>query len=288
MCLRILFIIQLILTISTCLNVKKGGPRDWRTIEMLAEEHPYIVALLNHTYHYNCTGTIIGEKTILSSGFCVNNDPKFVAFGIAAVGRHINKNCVIDISYTRLHADYVFEMRSPEPNVTNMHSNIGVVIVVEPILSLYHPKAIIGNYFASELQDVKLKSVGYGKLASTYSWALQYQNYDQSPCANPKWYYCICGTENARSKVSYEGEFGNGAPVIYGSEVVAVTAATCGKLRMPANKYNIFTVIGPYLPWIRKSEKSVKLTVQSKTVRNFNPMFCINVIIYLLINYLLT
>lgn len=282
MFLRTFYIILFVATISI------ASPSDWTAVERLIEEQPYIVALLNHTFDYLCTGTIISKKTVLTSGSCVNYNPKLVAVGVAVVSKKTSKSSVLDVAYTQLHGDYHFEMKAVEPNVTRMHSNIGLVIVARPILMLYIPAAEIGNYYASELQDLELKTVGFGEIRKTRSVVLQYANYNQAPCANPRWYYCICGVEESNVLETYEKNFGDGAPVFFGNEVVGVTASASGTLSLKATgvKYNVFTVIGPYLTWIEKVgvNATLNMRARSKAIRNQGSYIIMFLCVLLLIN----
>lgn len=244
-----------------------ASPKDWKTVEKLIEENPFIVALLNHTLDYICTGTIISKTTVLTSGSCINFNPKHVAVGVAVVSKKISKTSLLSVAYTRLHGDYNFEIKAAEPNVTHMHSNIGLVIVARPMLDLYIPAAEIGKYYASELQDIELTTVGYGGISGTRIVVLQYENYNQAPCANPRWYYCICGVEVSNTSKTYEKDFGNGAPVFFGRELVGVAATASGTLTLKTSgvKYNIFTIIGPYLAWIEKVDANMTLRMRARS-----------------------
>lgn len=267
----IIIIIATTIKLTFSKNIKQGKPSDWDVIETLAEEHPYIVALLNVTKSYVCTGTIIGKRTVLTSGSCLLHSPQYIAVGTAIVGKDVSANNIMAIADTKLHGDYVFELISSEPNVTHMHSNIGLVFSALSILDSVFESADIGNYYAPELRKKHLTVVGYGKLGGKSMVGLQKQAYHQSPCVNPKWYYCVCGFEYSMRQVTYEEEFGEGAPVLLGSDIVAVTATTCGSLSMPHSgyKYNVFTVIGPYIMWIDKAEPTTE-SIKFKALRSSN------------------
>lgn len=250
-----------------------ASPKDWKTVERLIEENPYIVALLNRTFDYICTGTIISKRTVLTSGICVMFNPQRVAVGTAVVSKNTSKRCLLEVAYTRLHVDYDYEMKAVEPNLTRMHSNIGLVFVVRPILNQFIRVAEFGKHYASELKDKKLFAVGYGEISGTHVVVLQYQNYNQTPCASPRWYYCVCGVEESNhTSKTYENSFGNGAPVLLGDQVVGVTASTSGTLYQRGSKYNIFTVIAPYLPWIEKADANstfnMRSLIESKAILN--------------------
>ncbi|KOB51927.1 putative protein containing trypsin domains, partial [Operophtera brumata] len=147
-------------------------------------------------------------------------------------------------------------MMAAEPNVFRMHSNIGLVFVVRPVLNLFIQPVEFGKYYATELQNTELITVGYGDIRSSRAVVLQYEIYDEAPCPSPRWYYCICGVESNHTTETYENYFGNGAPVFLGYEVVGVTAFAAGTLYLSeaGEKYNVFTVIAPYLPWIEKAD----------------------------------
>ncbi|XP_059049363.1 uncharacterized protein LOC131844474 [Achroia grisella] len=228
--------------------------KDWSAIETLAEEHPYIVGLLNYTKDYMCTGTIISKRTVLTSGTCLSTKLKYIVVGTALLRKSIKNNMLLEIATTILHGDYIFESKFSGVNVTRLHSNIGLVISTRPILTFFFVSADIGNYYASELERATLTTVGYGKIHNSDAMVLQAQEYRQIPCTNPKWYYCVCGIEYSPYRKTYEQEFGNGAPVLHETELAAITASPCGILILTSTKvkYNIFTVVGPYLPWIEK------------------------------------
>lgn len=240
------------------LDVDANDPSDWRIIEGLAEEHPYIVALLSSMKNYLCTGSIINKRCVLTSGHCAANKPKYVV-NSAVYTKGINNNTIFNVYSTTLHTDYIFDLQKTNPNITKLHSNIGLVFVDRPFLELFINIAEMGNYFASELRNKKMIAIGYGYLDTPNTVVLQSQTYLQVPCLNPKWYYCVCGKEYQMTGKTYLAEFGVGAPLLLESVLVGVTAAPCGSLSRDAMKYNIFTVVGPYLPWMEK------ITTQNST-----------------------
>lgn len=229
-------------------------PSDWRIVNFIAEQHPYIVALLNSNKSFICTGTIISKQAILTSGHCVKQGPDYIAVSLAVIGRDVNEKSLHKVAFTKLHSDYVFKL-NPSPNSTQIHSNIGLVFAEQPVLTFGVENADVGDYFAAELRDKELTVVGLGYLTGSNVTILQKQAYHHSPCTYPKWYYCVCGFEYSVEPRTYEEEFGEGAPVLYGSEVVAVAVTNCGRLKMSESgiNYNIFTVIGPYKGWIWKT-----------------------------------
>lgn len=246
-----------------------GNSEDWRTIENLAESHPYVVAILNLAKDCMCSGTIIGEKTVLTSGGCINPKPHYIAVGSAVFNNKLNKS-LIPITYTKTHGDYIFDVQETELKVNRMNSNIGLIFVLRPVLNLYLESAIIGNYYASELKEKKLVMVGFGYIRTSNIVVLQQQAYQQTGCMNPTWYYCICGIEYF--PVSYEESFGEGAPVLLDETVVAIAATPSGSLTLKKNiNYNIFTVIAPYSRWI---EKSISDTVVELKIRSSNCASC--------------
>lgn len=230
---------------------------DWRRFEALAEEHPYIVALLSGMKDYVCTGSVINKVCVLTSGNCVTYDPKYVAVNTAVYNKKLSNNTIFTISATLKHGDYMFQLKTADPNLTRMHSNIGLVFVDRPLLEYFINVADLGNFYASELKDMDLTAIGYGNLGSSNLVGLQYQIYHQTACMNPKWYYCVCGIE--AQITTYVNEFGQGGPILLGSALVGISAAPCGTLllRNLGVKYNAFTVVGPYLPWVEKSKESV-------------------------------
>ncbi|CAG5018474.1 unnamed protein product [Parnassius apollo] len=248
------------------LTAQEANPADWRTIEMLAEEHPYIVALLDREKVYSCTGTIINQRTVLTSGSCVKRDPNFVAVGAAAIENILKTNMLLKIAFKRLHKDYALEVNiDSDQIITQMYNNIGLIYTVKPHLELFVYSAVIGNYSASELMKSRLLAVGYGKIKE-HLVALQKQIYHQIPCKNPKWHYCVCGSEYTTGSKTYLQNFGEGGPILLDSLVVGIATFPCGSLahRNLNDVYNIFTVIGPYLHWFDEpySEPSLKFVSQ--------------------------
>lgn len=244
---------------------KKGkrikDPFDWKIVEGLAEQYPCVTALLNISKDYMCTGVVINKRTVLTSGSCIDPALHFIALGSAVLSRSVSHKSLMQIANSVLHVDYIFELWAHEPNTTRVHSNIGLVFSVLPYLDAFLSSVDLGNYFASELQEKAVKVVGYGKINGTNTVVLQQQIYHQSPCTNPKWYYCICGVEFLGEGKTYEGEFGKGAPVFLGTEVVGIAAAPSGVMKIEKSskspiKYNIFTVIGPFLPWVDKASSN--------------------------------
>ncbi|XP_047031147.1 uncharacterized protein LOC124638259 [Helicoverpa zea] len=286
---KVLIVIVFACRVFSLRSTPTSNPEDWKVIESLAEEYPYVVGLLNGMKDYICTGSIISKQSILTSGSCVTYDPKYALISAAMYNKHVNNGTVFEVAYTKLHADYIFDLKTSDPNVTRMHSNIGLVFVTRPVLEVFINSADIGNYYASELKEKKLIAVGFGRLGTADTVALQHQAYHQTPCTNPKWYYCVCGIEYSSYTKTYNFEFGTGAPVLYGAELVGITATPCGTLTMKnlGIKYNIFTVIGPYLPWIDKSQmntvnkhklKSTTGGTSLKQSQLFKP-FCILLVI---------
>lgn len=260
-------------------------PQDWNVIETLAEEHPFLVGLLSGTRDYICTGSIIGKQSILTSGSCVSYEPKFVLISTAIYHKQNKNNSIFPVAATKIHGDYIFDLQTSDPNITRMHSNIGMVFLKRPVLDFFFIAADIGNYYASELKEKKLIAVGYGKLGTSDMVALQHQAYHQTPCTNPKWYYCVCGIEYSAYTKTYSYEFGTGAPVMFGKQLVGITATPCGTLSMKnlGIKYNIFTVIGPYLPWIEKSQKRPVVLRMSKSGDNLQPTLLLKLLCILLV-----
>lgn len=259
--------IVIILTIIFNIETERvlSSYSDWQRIETLAEEYPYVVAILNEAKNYVCTGTVINKRTVLTSGGCINPVPHYITVGAAVFRKNQSNNSVFEIAFTKLHGDYVFEFQEADLSISQMHSNIGLIFTVRPFLDLFLECASIGNYFAPELKGKKLLMVGYGKVKESEALVLQQQMYHQVACKNPKWYYCICGIEY--SAVSSEEPFGEGGPVLYNDVVVGISASPSGSLTLNRNvNYNIFTVIGPYLPWIEKSKSSI--VVQLKNLSN--------------------
>lgn len=253
---KVLTFVALIRHVLSLKTNQRPNPQDWEVIEALAEEHPFLVGLLSGTKDYICTGSIISKRAILTSGSCVSYDPRYVLITAALYNKKNNGQSVFDVAYTKLHEDYIFDVKTMDPNVTRMHSNIGLVFVTRPVLEIFVVAVDIGNFYATELKEKKLIVVGYGRLGTSDVVALQHQAYHQTPCTNPKWYYCVCGIEYSTYSKTYIDEFGTGAPVLFGQQLVGITATPCGTLSMKNLniKYNIFTVVGPYLPWIEKTQ----------------------------------
>ncbi|CAG4925266.1 unnamed protein product [Colias eurytheme] len=264
--------------------------RDWRIIEILAEEHPYIVALLSNTKNYTCTGVIISERAILTSGRCVFPEPTFVAVNSAVLGKMTNRNNIFEIAFTRAHEDYMYEVNELNQNITRMHSNLAIAFTVRAILLQFTESAILGNYFESELKNKILSVTGYGQLKNSDLAILQIQEYKQVACSNPKWYYCICGTEYS-SEITYELPFGEGAPIFYGHEVVGITASPVGSLSLKEDvDYNIFTVITPYMTWITKTQLEIgqhRDKVPRSKATSINKQSIYNFILYCVIKYII-
>ncbi|XP_030028071.2 uncharacterized protein LOC115445784 [Manduca sexta] len=254
--------------ISVCVMIASEEithPHHWKMIEHLAETHSYIVAILNEAKNYTCTGSIINKQTILTSGSCLNPEPAYVAVGVAIFGSKVDDHNIFRIAYTVLHGDYTFELKALDPNVTKMHSNIGLAFVKRPILDIFIALPDLGNYYASELKNRKLIVVGYGLMKNSNLVSLQHQAYHQTPCANPKWYYCVCGIEYSAYTKTYYKEFGKGAPVMIQAGIIGITATPCGLLSLKSMgiKYNIFTVLGPYLPWIQKTQTNTTFSFRA-------------------------
>lgn len=225
----------------------------WNTIEEIAETHSYVVGVVDIHIIYLCTGTIISEQAVLTSGHCASNKIKYVAVGTGILNNFVSHKNLFRITKIKVHNDYSYKI--DKVNTTDMHSNIALVLV-EKKMDNYVQIAIISNYFATELKGRELVAVGYGKrkpISETY--VLQELKYRQTSCINPKWYYCVCGIEIYNINVHNTQPFGEGGPVILDDEIVGVIAASCGSLQDPSTglEYNIFTVIAPYIPWIEKS-----------------------------------
>lgn len=254
----IIIIVQLNYAVGRIASHKVANLKDWKLVESLAEEYPYIVALLNRTKEYMCTGIIVNKSTVLTAGSCIDPALYYIAVGSAVISKSINNGSLFEIATMQLHTDYIFELKPTDPNVTRMHSNVGLVFSVLPKLEVYLPTADLGNYFASELHEKNMVVVGYGKYSATKLYVLQHQAYHQAPCANPKWYYCVCGFEYSAYTKTYDHEFGEGAPVFLGREVIGIAATPCGTMELSDGiKYNIFTVVGPYLPWVEKTHPNI-------------------------------
>ncbi|KAJ0181130.1 hypothetical protein K1T71_003215 [Dendrolimus kikuchii] len=278
--------IQIFVSVITFQTVIVNGKtkttrvNNWINVETLAESNPYIVALLNIDKQYICTGSVIDKSIAVTSGNCVSSKPRYIVVGASIFSPKTNKNNIFDVSYTVLHSDYNFELRAEDPNVTKMHSNIGLVFVSRPILEVFIPAVEIGDFYAEELKEKKLNVIGYGpENDSSNMIVLQQQAYYQAPCSNPKWYYCICGMEYLSHEDTYVQKFGKGAPVLYDSKLIGISAAPCGLLTLRATgiKYNIFTVISPYLLWIQKNGLN-QTTIQRATLTSNTVRASINLI----------
>lgn len=242
---------------------------SWRLIEKIAEEIPYVVALLNKTKCFICTGVAISKDTVLTTGKCLDPDPRYVIIGQAVINDYVNNNNLIEIAYFVKHPDYTFIWKPKAPHIATIHSNIGVVYTVRQILNLHFEMAKISTLFAPELQDRQFSAVGYGNGISQNTRVLDRRLYHQETCVNPKWYYCVCGF--TRDYIDYEHFFGEGGPVLLDTDVVGLITVPCGKLFKPDAlvSYNIFTIISPYLTWIdreRNKENVVKFSVKSNAV----------------------
>lgn len=262
---RIIFVVS-IGSITVGDQLSTFFPNNWKVIESLAEEYPYIVALLNANQQYVCTGITINKRTILTSGHCVDPPPHYIAVATAVIigGEGAMRN-LVEVAATVLHNEYTFDVKQTEPNITRVHSNIALVLAVRPALVHFVSPAEIANHYATELRDTRMTVVGYGELY-TGTIVLQRQVYNQTPCSNPKWYYCVCGLEDSIDILgTYEKEFGEGAPVLLDKKVVAIAATPSGSMIEPKSdvKYNIFTVIGPYLSWIDKSQTLTNLKLHA-------------------------
>lgn len=239
---------------------------DWRIIETIAEEVPYVVALLNQSRSYICTGVAISKDTVLTTGKCLSPDPKYVVIGQAVINEYLNENKLIKIAYFVRHPDYTFIWERKTPDKTTIHSNIGIVYTVTQILDLYYEMAQIGTFYAPELRDRQFSAIGFGNANVQNTQVLDRRLYRQEACVNPKWYYCVCGF--TADYIDFAQLFGEGGPVLLGTDVVAVITVPCGKLFKPDElvSYNIFTIIGPYLTWmnrLRNKENVVKFSKSS-------------------------
>lgn len=256
---------------------------DWRIVEMIAEEVPYVVALLNKSRSYICTGVAINEDTVLTTGKCLSTNPKYIVIGQAVINNYINKNKYLEIAYFVKHPDYTFKWERKAPHIT-IHSNIGVVYTVRQILNLHYEMAQIGTYYAPELHDRQFFAVGYGNGNVQNTQVLDRRLYHQEACVNLQWYYCVCGFTT--DYIDYDQLFGEGGPVLLNSDVVAVITVPCGKLFKPDAlvSYNIFTIIGPYLTWmnrLRNKGNVVKLrnTSGASIVKPFSMIMYVSLLI---------
>ncbi|XP_068629084.1 uncharacterized protein [Battus philenor] len=222
---------------------------------MIAEEYPYVVALLDGTRTYVCSGTIINERTVLTSGTCLTKELRYVAVAVAAFDRAIGNNTLFSVAFKRIHGDYALELSPDSPEqITRMQNNIGLVFTVKAQFELFINSPDIGNYVTTDLVQSELTAVGYGKLNKRVV-ALQKQIYHQEPCAKTNCHYCVCGIEDVTNSKTYMEPFGEGAPILLGSLVVGIATFPTGSLTTTNGKtvYNMFTVTGPYLNWINNS-----------------------------------
>lgn len=257
---------------------------DWRIVENIAEEVPYVVALLNQSTSYICTGVAIGKDKVLTTAKCLSPDPKYVIIGQAVINHYINKNKLIKIDYFVKHPDYTFVWERKAPDVISIHSNIGIVYTIRQILHLHYEIAQIGNFFAPELHDREFTAVGYGNGNVQNTQVLDRRSYHQEACVNPKWYYCVCGFTT--DYIDYEQVFGEGGPVVLDTDVVAVITVPCGKLFKSEAlvSYNIFTIITPYLTWmsrLRNEENIVKYSQSNgeNEVKSFSMIMYVSLLI---------
>ncbi|XP_072935644.1 uncharacterized protein [Epargyreus clarus] len=273
------FFIFSILSYSVNSYKKKIDP-VWKATEKLTEKYQYVVALLNANKEFECSGTIIGKRTIITSGNCITPQPYYVAVGVAVYNRNTNEHNIFEIAFVRLHTDYIYELQESEFSVIKMQSNIGLVFTYLSVLNFYIESPVVGNMYASELKNKTLVVVGYAKMRNSNAVGLQAQIYNQMPCINPKWYYCICGNES-KSKNPKDQKISKGAPLLVGTSVVGIAACPCVSLARQAdeNKYNIFTVIRPYLRWIHRVQRDyVKFRIKrNHSVRRVitNYVYCI-------------
>lgn len=242
---------------------------DWRNIEKIAEEVPFVVALLNNTKIFICTGIAISKNTVLTTAKCLGPDTRYVVIGQAVINDYINKNKFIEISYFITHPDFTFVWEKKAPHISTIHSNIGIVYTVRQILDLHFEMGRISTFFAPELHDRQFYAIGYGSIHVRNTQVLNRRFYYQEACINPKWYYCVCGFTT--NHIDYEHFFGEGGPVLLDTDVIAVITVPCGILLKPDSlvSYNIFTIISPYLTWMtrhRNKENIVKFNVEGGAV----------------------
>lgn len=257
---------------------------DWRIVETIAEEVPYIVALLSKKKSYICTGVAISRDAVLTTGKCINLNPEYVVIGQAVINNYISKNKFMKIAKFIQHPDYTFVWETEDTDKTTVHSNIGVVYTVKKILNLYYDMAQIGAYFALELHDKQFSTVGYGNSSIENTQVLNRHFYYQETCLNPKWYYCVCGFTSEHIRL--DEVFGEGGPLLLNTDVVAVASAPCGELNKPSGivSYNIFTVIGPYLTWMNRLRDNTHKVKFSKSCggRIVNPFSMIMYVLSLI------
>lgn len=265
-----ILIVTIIISVGENIDVmsENSMSADWRIVERIAEEIPYVVALLNQTKSYVCTGVAISKETVLTTGNCLSPEPRYVVIGQAVINDYINENQFIQIAYFVKHPDFTFIWERKAPHITTIHSNIGVVYTVRRILDLHYEMARIGTFFAPELHHRQFTVVGYGNTNVQNTQVLNRRLYHQEACVNPKWYYCVCGFTT--EYIDYEQFFGEGGPVLLDTDVVAVITVPCGKLFKPDTlvSYNIFTIISPYVTWMNRlrAENVVKFSIASGAI----------------------
>lgn len=274
-CTKVPSVLQVMILLAMTLFVETTDPNQL-TPESLAEKYPYVVALLDSTRKYICTGTIFSRNTVLSSGHCIIRQPSFVAVGLAVLWPQTNNNSIFEISSVELHHDYVFELRAPTYNLSTLrfHSNIGVAIVKGPQLTMYIQPPPLRKIGIEEMKHKVWVVVGYGKSKEHPTMtALRQEVYEWTPCHSTQWYYCICGSQ--RQDSALDEPFGEGGPLIFDSQyLLAVAALPCGALKLSKNgfKYNIFTVVTPYVAWIKNApffdREDVKVEMQRSVMVN--------------------
>jgi hypothetical protein len=264
---------------------------DWKEIEKLAEDHPYLVALLDVRYEYICTGTSIAHQTVLTSGSCAAARPAFVAISAVLADDVVGKN-ILKVSGTKIHSSFDYYVSQTQPSDIVMNSNIALVYVDNNKLDYFANLAVIGDIGPLELRNKELAVFGYGEL-DMGTIVLQQQVYVQKTCVNPQWFYCVCGVESTRES-TYENQFGEGAPALLQSKVVAIVAAPCGALIMPNTdvKYNIFTVVTHYHSWVWNNRPKITTfqhefkSLTNKGILN-TKVFITHIVTMLMINYLI-
>ncbi|KAI5642544.1 hypothetical protein NE865_05571 [Phthorimaea operculella] len=256
---------------------------DWRSLEDMAEQHSFIVALLNKHLDFICTGTIVNNLVVLTTGSCIKKRPYVVVIGAAIIDTrdNVTNKSMRRISHSIIHPEYALELvnntRDNKTQLNTLISNIGLVFAKEPVLELFYDRATTSFFFASDLMDKKFDVIGYGDVEGQQRKMMQRHWYKQTPCLNPYWYYCICGLNDSEE---HETDFGEGATLMYGSAVIAIGALSSGILSMPytspdkgdtentRNKYVVFTVLGPYLTWIEEQTKREHILVSNKLHKN--------------------
>lgn len=270
-------ILQTIIQTYICLVIfprmvaQRVNPKDWRTIERVAEEHPYVVALLDGALFYMCTGTIINDRTVLTSGKCLKNDLKYVAVTIAAFDRiSVNSN-VFTIAFKRRHGQYSFQIKpNSDSDAIRMQNNIGLVLTVKPLLEALVSRPRIGNLNYKKLKKIALVAVGFGKINRRVV-AIQKQVYETATCVNSNWNNCVCGIEEDSNLRTYVDQFGEGGPVLLGSVVIGIVSFPCASMSVSSvATYNVFTVIGPYEYWINNAyESPMRFISQEAQISSF-------------------